>query len=217
MYLVTPPYFIKVLLKRSITWQINTNEKNIYITFDDGPTTNITTWILKTLEQYKVSASFFCVGNNIKKHPEVFKSIIEAGHTVGNHSYNHLSGWKCSSAQYIDNIDKCEKHIGNGLFRPPYSKITPTQIYKLRSKKYTIVLWSVLSGDFDEKITKEKCLNNVIQNTCKGSIVVFHDNLKAKNNLFYVLPQFIEHFANKGYTFKSLTKEICNNNKKSPR
>ena len=128
---------------------------------------------------------------------------------MGNHSYNHLSGWNYLSKNYLENIGKCEDHLDSGLFRPPYGKITPTQILRLRYRKYTIVLWSVLSGDFDQKITPEKCLHNVINNTRKGSIVVFHDSLKAKENLFFALPRFLEYFANKGYAFKELTKEVC--------
>lgn len=209
MYFIRAPYLLKYFSKRNITWNIRTSEKNIYLTFDDGPIPEITPWVIQLLEQYRAKATFFCVGENVKKYPSIFNALILAGHTIGNHSYNHLSGWKYLSKNYLENIAKCNKQLDSGLFRPPYGKITPTQILRLRYRKFTIVLWSVLSGDFDQQITPEKCLQNVIENTRKGSIVVFHDNIKAKENLYFTLPKFLEYFANKGYTFKALTKEVC--------
>ncbi len=209
MHFVNSPYIIKKLYKQNLIWEIHSKEKNIYLTFDDGPNHETSIWILKTLDNFDAKASFFCVGNNIKKNPDILKKILAAKHTIGNHTFNHINGWKTKTDDYIKNVLKCNKYIETSLFRPPYGKIRPLQIHRLK-EKYNIILWSVLSYDFDKNVTKQECLKNVIANTKKGSIVVFHDNTKAKDNLFYALPRFLEYFTKKGYKFKALTREICN-------
>ena len=211
MYFVTPPYVVRSLSKRNLTWKINTTENIIYLTFDDGPIPEITTFVLKQLEKFNAKATFFCVGDNVRKYPEVFEKIVTDLHSVGNHSYNHLNGWKSLSKDYLHNIEKCSPFFETDLFRPPYGKISPMQILKLK-KNYSIVLWSVLSYDFDCETTCQRCLENVISHTKAGSIVVFHDSIKAKKNLFYTLPRFLKHFTDLGFEFKSLTKEVCESN-----
>ncbi|NVO03500.1 MAG: polysaccharide deacetylase family protein [Bacteroidetes bacterium] len=211
MYFVTPPYVVRSLSKRNLTWKINTSEKVIYLTFDDGPIPEVTTFVLKQLEEFDAKATFFCVGDNVRKYPEIFETIINANHAIGNHSYNHLNGWKSLSKDYLKNIQKCDSFFETNLFRPPYGKISPMQILKLK-KNYSIVLWSVLSYDFDIETTGEKCLENVISHSEAGSIVVFHDSIKASENLFYALPKFLKHFSDLGFEFRALTKEVCESN-----
>ncbi|MFA6924056.1 MAG: polysaccharide deacetylase family protein [Bacteroidales bacterium] len=204
MYYVKSPFLISRLSGNSVVWNIPVNKKNeIYLTFDDGPIPEVTYEVLKILAQYNAKATFFCVGENVQKHSEVYKSILNAGHSVGNHTFNHISGWTTLSKKYFANIQKCDDLLHTRLFRPPYGKIRPLQVLKLK-KKYSIILWSVLSGDFDKKISPEKCLDNVIKYTKNGSIVVFHDSLKAKKNMLYALPKFLHHYSEKGYEFKAL-------------
>jgi peptidoglycan-N-acetylglucosamine deacetylase len=191
------------------TWQIESEEKSIYLTFDDGPVPEITEWVLKTLNDYKIEASFFVVGENVSRHPKIFKQIVDQGHAVGNHTFNHVKGWSTSAMSYIKNAEKCSLTIvENGgefpkLFRPPHGRIKPSQAKQLR-EQYDIVMWNVLSVDYDKSLDKEKCLRNTIGATRSGSIMVFHDSLKAEKNLRYALPKYIEHFLNLGYSFKKL-------------
>ena len=190
-------------------WHISTSESVIYLTFDDGPTPEITEWVLEQLNNYNAKATFFCIGNNIKKHPDIFKEILKNGHSIGNHTHNHLKGWKTKTTGYLKNIETAksvlDKHnCETNLFRPPYGRIKPKQANHLISRGYNIVMWDVLSFDWDANVTNEKCLDNVIKNTLKGSIVVFHDSLKASNNLKFVLPKVLEYYRHKGYSFKAL-------------
>ncbi len=208
MNFANPPYLLTKLTQRSVTWKIRTNKPVIYLTFDDGPVPEITPFVLKELDKYNAKATFFCVGENALKHPDILKEIIEAGHKIGNHTYNHPNGWKSHTTKYIENINKCEEHFTTELFRPPYGRIKPSQLYKLKNS-YHIIMWSVLSCDYDQQVSHEKCLDNVLSFTDKGSIVVFHDNLKAKNNLFYTLPLFLKHFKEKGFSFETLSGECC--------
>ena len=190
-------------------WDIPNTDKKIYLTFDDGPTPEVTEWVLTVLQQYKVQATFFCIGDNIRKHPEIFQKIISEGHAIGNHTFNHLQGWKTPDKTYLSNTSLCDQEIhesGNSrllsnLFRPPYGKITLSQSAKLRKQGYKIIMWDVLSADFDNTITKEKCLENVVKNTTQGSIIVFHDSKKAFKNLEYALPKAIEFLKKKGFQF----------------
>jgi len=198
MFIKTPSILKKIF--PNIVWEVKTNKKEIYLTFDDGPHSIITPKVLKILNNYGVKATFFCVGENIKKNPDTFSQIINEGHKAGNHTYNHLNGWKTSNADYFDNIEKADNLINSKLFRPPYGRIALSQIAPL-SKKYSIIMWTVLTYDYDKKVTKEKCFNNSISKTKPGSIVVFHDSLKSADNLLYALPLFIKHFLEKGYTF----------------
>lgn len=191
----------------SLLWKVKTDEKTLYITFDDGPIPEITPWILNQLELYDAKATFFCVGENIKKHREIFDSIIVSGHSIGNHTYNHLKGWGSTTSEYLENYEEAQKIIGPGinpksLFRPPYGKITRQQIKALSNCQ--IVMWDVLSGDFYQKMTAKRILSKSISTTEKGSIVVFHDNIKAIENLKAVLPEYLKHFSGLGFKFKAL-------------
>lgn len=202
MYLVRPPYFYRKLYKNAV-WRMDEKEKSIYLTFDDGPIPEVTTEILNILKQENVPATFFCVGDNIRKHPEIFNEIKAAGHAIGNHTFNHLKGWNTHTFRYIKNIEMCDDLIHSQLFRPPYGKIKKTQ-NKILSSKYKMIMWDVLSGDYDKNTSPEKCLKNVIEFTRNGSIIVFHDNIKAKKNVLFALPEFIKRAKRDGYTFKKL-------------
>ncbi len=199
------------LLFPKYTWKIKTDEPKIFLTFDDGPIPEVTEAVLDILESYNAKASFFCIGDNVEKHPYIFEEIIKKGHAIGNHTQNHIKGWKYSDQDYIENIQMCQNSMNNYgfeqeskiLFRPPYGRIKNSQGKKILDD-YEIIMWSVLSQDYDNTINKECCLVNTIKATEKGSIVVFHDSLKAKKNMLYVLPKFLEYFSNLGYSFEKL-------------
>ena len=187
-------------------------KKEIYLTFDDGPTPEITSFVLEQLKKYNAKATFFCIGKNIKNHPEIFKQITDDNHSIGNHTQNHLNGWKSKTQDYISNTFEAKKTIKQFsrstvqhlLFRPPYGKINRKQAKILLEKGYKIIMWSVLSGDFDTNLSKEKCLQNVLKHTSKGSIVVFHDSKKASEKVKYVLPKVLDYFSKEGYKFKAI-------------
>ncbi|WP_412476748.1 polysaccharide deacetylase family protein [Flavobacterium sp. TBRC 19031] len=191
--------FIKAIFPKYV-WDIPNAEKKIYLTFDDGPIPEITEWVINQLEQYNAKATFFCIGENIQKHPEIFRKIIDNDHSIGNHTFNHLKGWETSLTAYIENTEKCAETIANftlqtlnaKLFRPPYGKIKPSQAKALRQSGYKIIMWDVISMDFDKNISPEKCLENVLKNIESGSIIVFHDSIKAWQNLQYALPKTLE-------------------------
>ena len=163
----------------------------------------MTPWVLETLAQYDAKATFFCVGENVKKHQSTFRQVLQQGHSIGSHTYNHYNGWGTDNIPYFHNVRRGANIVKTDLFRPPYGRLKPKQTQFLQ-RHYRIVMWDVLSGDFDPKITKEQCLDNVLKHTTAGSIVVFHDSLKAAEKLKFVLPQVLEHFTAKGYTFTKL-------------
>lgn len=192
----------------SLIWHQSRKEKCIYLTFDDGPIPEMTPLVLKILDEYQIKATFFCVGDNVKKNKFLFEEVINAGHHIGNHTQHHLDGWKTAFNIYIDNVKSCDELLDYSkeelpLFRPPYGKISSRQI-KTLSKSYQLIMWDVLSGDFDQNLSPENCLHNTIKATRNGSIVIFHDNIKAKDNLAYALPRYIEHFQRLGFEFKTL-------------
>ncbi len=197
-------YFIKRIFPNYV-WDIPNHENKVYLTFDDGPTPEITEWTLEQLKKHNAKATFFCIGNNIEKHPEIFQKIIEEQHTIGNHTFNHLKGWETNNKNYVENVALCQTQFTihnsqfNHLFRPPYGKIKPSQSKILRKLGYKIVMWDVLSSDFDQTITPEKCLNNVLKNVESGSIIVFHDSIKAEQNLRYVLPKTLAFLKENGF------------------
>jgi peptidoglycan/xylan/chitin deacetylase (PgdA/CDA1 family) len=195
---------IKKLFSNYI-WDIPNNENKVYLTFDDGPTPEITEWTLQQLKIYNAKATFFCIGDNIRKYPEIFQKVIAEEHSIGNHTFNHLNGWKTSDVDYIKNSQLCQSTIHNqpskinNVFRPPYGKIKPSQSKKLRKLGYKIIMWDVLSEDFDTKISPEQCLENVLKNVTSGSIIVFHDSKKAYRNLEYTLPRTLEFLKEKEF------------------
>lgn len=209
-------YWVKTnsLIKRlfsAFIWDIPNSENKIYLTFDDGPTPEVTEWVLEVLKTHGIKATFFCIGNNIDNHPEIFQKIINEGHSIGNHTYNHLNGWKTANSAYFDNAALAEKSIlkkfplfvQNKLFRPPYGKMKASQAAEIRRQGYRIIMWDVLSADFD-LITPEKCLHNVIKNTRSGSVIIFHDSVKAYGNLRYALPKTIEYLKDKNFRFEKI-------------
>ena len=202
MFLPKSPKIIKALYSQ-LTWEIPNTENKIYLTFDDGPTPVITEWTLDVLNQYNIKATFFCLGQNVEKHPKIYQRILDEGHAVGNHSYSHPSGWKTNDDEYFNDIKKSSKQVKSKLFRPPYGRITKSQAKQLK-EQYNIIMWTVLSGDFDVKTSPEKCLENVLKNTESGSIIVFHDSEKAAPNLKYALPKAIERLLTRGFIFEKL-------------
>ena len=205
---VKTPTFIPKLFS-NYYWNIPNQEKKVFLTFDDGPIPSITPWVLETLNKYDAKASFFCIGDNVNKHPEIYQSIIENGHTVCNHTYNHINGWKNTKADYIKNVDMCSKIVNSKLFRPPYGQIRNSQAKALIKNGYKIIMWDVLSWDFSSKFSPEMCLRNVIHNIKPGSIVVFHDNLKAEKNLMYTLPKCLKFLSDNNYVCSSLNMKLC--------
>ncbi len=202
MYLVKTPQIIQNLFP-NFTWKIPTHEKVLYLTFDDGPIPEVTPWVLEQLHAFRAKATFFCVGDNVNRHQDVFQKVLAAGHSIGNHTFNHLSGWASDNIPYFHNVRRCARLMDSNLFRPPYGRLKPKQTQFLQ-RHYRIVMWDVLSGDFDARITQEQCLENVLTNAGKGSIVVFHDSLKAREKLQYVLPKVLSHFSEKGYRFEAM-------------
>ena len=191
-------------------WSIPNYEKKVFLTFDDGPTPEITEWVLAELRNYKAKATFFCIGDNIQKYPTIFQKVISENHSIGNHTFNHLKGWKTPTEDYIENAKLCQSEIENqkseirNLFRPPYGKIKSSQAKILRKMGYKIIMWDVISFDFDQTISKEKCLENVLKNVESGSIIVFHDSKKAWKNLEYVLPKTLKFLNEKGFTCEKI-------------
>jgi peptidoglycan/xylan/chitin deacetylase (PgdA/CDA1 family) len=205
MSIVKTPKLVQQLFG-SLLWQVETTRKEIYVTFDDGPIPEVTPWVLQQLKKYHAKATFFCIGNNIQQHPAIFQQVVNDGHSVGNHTMNHLNTFTTGSKKYLANIEECQellKDYNTNLFRPPYGKFKPIQI-KTIAKKYKVVLWDVLSRDFDLKTSNEDCLNNVLKNAKEGSIIVFHDSIKAQEKLKYTLPKVLEHYSKLGFEFKAL-------------
>ena len=202
MYVVKTPRILKRTYPKCV-WDIPTVDKTIYLTFDDGPTPKVTDWVLDELTRYKAKATFFCIGKNVVENPELFARINNESHSIGNHTYSHLKGWSTKEYTYLKDVIKCQQVVKTKLFRPPYGKLTRVQTNSIH-KKFKMVMWDVLSADFDTKITPEKCLKNVLKNTTKGSIVVFHDSKKAEKNLKFALPKMLKHFSELGFEFKAI-------------
>ncbi|MEJ2112489.1 MAG: polysaccharide deacetylase family protein [Flavobacteriaceae bacterium] len=201
------PVKTPVLLKKmfpNYIWDISTESNDIYITFDDGPTPDVTDQVLDELKKFDAKATFFVVGENAKKYPKLLKRIEVEGHVLGNHTNNHIKGWKTKTKNYLNNVEKASKIIDSNLFRPPYGQLKPKQGKKLIVEGYKIIMWNVLSLDWDNAISKEACLNNVISKTTKGSIIVFHDSIKASKNMLFALPKALEYFSKLGYNFKAI-------------
>lgn len=206
MYFVRTPATAK-LIYPSLVWNIKEKDKVIYLTFDDGPDESVTPTTLEILDRYNAKATFFCVGEKVKQNKTIFQNVIEMGHSVGNHTFNHLKGTQTSISDYIENIEKANKLIQSNLFRPPYGKINGNQVRRIRNK-YKIIMWSVLPGDFDYKVNKQSVLKRLIKHTTNGSIVVLHDNNKFKDKMMYALEGFLDHFSTMGYEFNAITPDI---------
>lgn len=204
MFLHHSPFWLKAFFP-GFAWHIPTKEKTIFLTFDDGPIPDITEQVLETLSQFNARATFFCIGDNVMKHPDVYEMVRTGGHSIGNHTFNHMNGWKTEDAVYLDNIQKCAERLNveTNLFRPPYGRIKRSQARAVLQDKQ-IIMWDVLSGDFSPNISAEVCLRKSIQYTRPGSIVLFHDSIKASKNMLYTLPRYLEHFSEQGYRFEAL-------------
>jgi peptidoglycan/xylan/chitin deacetylase (PgdA/CDA1 family) len=205
MYLIKTPLVLKLLYPK-LLWDAEGDNRSIFVTFDDGPIPIVTPFVLNILKQYDAKATFFCIGDNVRKHPDVFEQVKNDGHAIGNHTFSHLNGWHTDDTTYLDNFLKADELIGSNLFRPPYGRIKRSQAKLLQQAKpdIQIVMWNVLSADFDVNISPEKCLDNVIRHVKPGDIVLFHDSLKAKDRMEYALPRALEFWSNKGYRFSSL-------------
>lgn len=205
MYLVKTPRLIQSLFPR-IHWRNETEEPVVHLTFDDGPIPEVTPWVLDQLGRYQAKATFFCVGHNIEKHPDVFARLLAEGHLAGNHTYHHLDGWSTDNRSYFKNIRMTRDLVGNRLFRPPYGHLRPSQAQFLQ-RHYQVVLWDILSGDFDRQLQPEDCLRNVLQHVRPGSIIVLHDNIKSFSTLRYVLPRLLESLSAQGYRMETVPVE----------
>ena len=202
MYLVKTPELLKPLAK-DLLWHIDTSEKEIFLTFDDGPTPEVTELVLDLLHTYHAQATFFCLGKNVTQYPFIYNRILREGHSVGNHTFNHPDGWKTPVFSYLRDILLAKEHIHSQLFRPPYGRITPGQVAALK-KKFTLVMWDVLSADFDQTIKPTRCLTHVLTHAKQGSIIVFHDSEKAKRNMLFALEGTLRELSSQGYIFRAL-------------
>ena len=197
------PYWLRLLGGRGLTWEMPPDGHSIYLTFDDGPCPSTTPIILDILKQFGVKATFFCVGTNVEKHPEMYNKILKEGHMTANHGHRHLKGWKTDPAAYVGNVEQCSRVVDSRLFRPPYGKMTPAQRRALKDK-YHIIMWSVLSRDYDRRVSPQRCLEQSLKRSHPGSIIVFHDNEKSMANVEYVLPKYVDAMKGRGFEFRVL-------------
>lgn len=203
-YIVTTPWWLRMLFPANLTWRIPATEKIIYLTFDDGPNPVATPFVLDELKKYNAKATFFCIGKNVQEQPELYQRIFAEGHRVGNHTHNHLNGFHTKDELWLQNVKEAAKWIDSDLFRPPYGKIRsfPAKVLKESNPPFQIIMWDVLSADFDTSISPQKCLDNVTKHTKPGSIIVFHDSEKAFPNLRFALPEVLKLFSGEGYRFE---------------
>ncbi|HEY4060507.1 MAG TPA: polysaccharide deacetylase family protein [Puia sp.] len=204
-YFVKTPWWLRKIYS-GLVWQIPVREKVLYLSFDDGPEPEVTPFVLDTLKQYDARATFFCIGKNVQEYPQVYKRILMEGHRVGNHTQDHLNGWKAPGRTYLENVHEAARYIDSDLFRPPYGRIGLLEAAVLRREplNYRIIMWEVLSADFDVRLRAEDCARNVIRHAREGSIVVFHDSQKAFGRLRGALPAVLEHFSGLGYRFEGI-------------
>lgn len=205
MYLSKSPFWLQWLYP-GLIWHKNRREKSVYLTFDDGPIPIVTPFVLNTLKKFEAKATFFCIGDNVRKYQDIFSLVQNDGHAIGNHTQNHLKGWETENNEYLQNIKNCSEFTGIRLFRPPYGRIKKSQIKSIRSAfpETKIIMWDILSGDWDKNISPEKCVKNVLKNVRNGSIIVFHDSEKAFERLQYALPFIMQDLSERGFQFKSL-------------
>lgn len=194
------PRILRPFFGKNVLWQKKTSSKVIYLTFDDGPVPEVTPQVLDILDKYGWKATFFCVGENVKKHPEIYNEVLRRGHRTGNHTFNHIKGFSFKAEEYLQNVQQASQFIESNLFRPPHGQITHNQIDALK-RDYQIIMWDLITHDYNRKLTPEQVFNNVKNNLRKGSIVVFHDSIKAQKNMLEVLPKAIEFWKNEGYDY----------------
>ncbi|MCB8964967.1 MAG: polysaccharide deacetylase family protein [Bacteroidales bacterium] len=199
---LSPPRFLQRFVK-NVIWNFPDEENGVFLTFDDGPTRDVTPWVLEQLRKYNAKATFFCLAKNVEMNPDIYSQILADGHSVGNHSYSHIKGWRTDTSQYMQDIIYANSFIKSNLFRPPYGRITPRQLLLLRHR-YRIILWDVLSMDYSKRVSPRSVASYVINNVHPGAIVVFHDSLKAQRNLRYALPRVLEEVSAKGFVFKPI-------------
>lgn len=202
MYIPKTPFLAKKIFPK-LTWDQNNTDNSVYLSFDDGPTPGVTNWVLDLLKEHDAKATFFCLGKNVVHHMPLFERILKEGHSVGNHTFNHLNAWKTSKSKYLADIQHCEKVFHSKLFRPPYGKLRPGMRSEIL-EQYKIIMWDIISYDFDQSITPTQCFENVINNVKPGSIIVFHDSEKAKNNLQKVLPEVLNYLKENNLKLKAL-------------
>jgi peptidoglycan/xylan/chitin deacetylase (PgdA/CDA1 family) len=206
-YFIKTPWVAKKIFS-SYIWDLPAEDNAVYLTFDDGPHPTITPWVLDELKKYNAQATFFCIGDNVQKYPGIYQRILDEDHSIGNHTYHHLNGWKTEDKKYLDDVSKAAQLIRSNLFRPPHGRIRNSQAKKILNALQTndskIIMWDVLSADFDSSFSPEQCLNNVLENVSAGSIIVFHDSEKAYNNLKYVLPETLKSLKEEGFIFKKI-------------
>lgn len=202
MYFSAPDFIRKMF--PMLVWSFPDEEpKSVFITFDDGPTSEVTPWVLDKLDEFDAKATFFCLGKNVEQHPEIYDMIVARGHAVGNHSYSHIKGWGTSVTSYVQDFDLASTFIDSNLIRPPYGRITPSQA-RVLSERYKLIMWDILSRDYSRAITRRGCVNNVVRHLRNGAIIVFHDSVKASRNLKYALPRVLEVLKKEGYECKKI-------------
>ena len=200
MFIEQVPGFVRGLFPKAL-WRMNPDEKAVYLTFDDGPIPVVTPWVVELLGHYDIKATFFMVGDNVRKHPQEYRQVIEAGHRVGNHTFNHLKGLFTDTREYVENVEKADALIHSNLFRPPHGMLRRSQ-YKELSKRYQFVMWDLVTRDYSKRLQAEDVLANVKKYVLNGSIITFHDSLRSEENLKYALPRAIEWLQEQGYEFK---------------
>lgn len=208
-YFVKTPWWLREFY-HSYLWRMPGKDKALYLTFDDGPHPAVTSFVLEKLREVGAFATFFCIGKNVLDHPGLYERIVEEGHTVGNHSYSHYNGWKTDNEKYVNDVAKAGEFINSKLFRPPYGRIKSIQAKQLQSAPYNykMIMWDVLSADFDPSVNADQCTANVILRAEPGSIIVYHDSEKAYPKLKTSLPEILEHFSREGFKFKSLPESV---------
>jgi peptidoglycan/xylan/chitin deacetylase (PgdA/CDA1 family) len=199
MEIYSAPFWLRVLYPRQLLWRVPTSRREVFLTFDDGPIPGVTPLVLDILNRYNVKATFFCVGENVQKHPDVFSLLKSGGHVVGNHTFHHLKAWKSTREEYLSDVEQANALVGSSLFRPPHGQLNRRIAAHLK-RKYKIVMWSALTGDYNQNLDGEQCLAHAIKHTRPGAIIVFHDSLKARQRMEYALPLYIEYCLSEGYS-----------------
>lgn len=205
-YIVTTPWWLRLTFPSGLTWSLPNQHNHIYITFDDGPHPEITPFVLEQLQQFNAKATFFCIGNNVKQWPQVYQQILANGHQVGNHTQHHKNGGKTNDEEWLNDVKEAARWIDSDLFRPPYGRIRsfPAKILQKAQRPYRIIMWSVLSADFDTRLSAKDCVQHIVKHTKPGSILVFHDSEKAWPRLQAALPEVLQRLTDKGFIFKAI-------------